>query len=256
MSLKDLTKYLQSHPVIRPLNRRNRTLIIVSDSKGSRLRDCVEDSHPENEIVWKCKGGRNSFQAANFVKENLRHFVGTYGQILLVVWTGTCDLTQFIQQYDYANKYSQSRTRRKRYIDLSNITISDIIWQYQEILSAAAVYGSSVQVVFLECPQYSVEIWNENQGHPNFEIFQSNTKILLEKIEELNKTIQEVNKSNHINAPKFGLDLVKSRKSNRAYTSAKVSFSLLEDGIHPDVVLSQYWLRRIVLNLLIPYCHD
>lgn len=253
MSLKDLTKYIDSHPIIRPLNRRNRTLIIVSDSKGKRLENCVQGSYPENEIVWIAKGGRNSFQAAQFIKENVAHFVHRFGNILLVVWTGTCDLTHFIQQSNYGYRF---HAQRRRYIDLNNIQIGDILCQYQEILYCTSVYGSAVQTIFLECPQYSIEIWNENHHHPNVEIFQSNNKTLQLKIEELNRAIQDLNRSNNVSAPKFGLDLVKSRKSNKSYTSAKISYSLLEDGIHPDIVLSQYWLRRIVLHLLVPYCHD
>ena len=256
MTLKDLTNYLNLHPIVRPLNRKNRTLVVLSDSKGSRLQNCVGTSYPENEIVWKTKGGRNSFQAANFLEENLTDFVELYGPILLVIWTATCDLTQFTQQNTPKFNHYDSRHRRKKYIDLSSISISDIIGQYQRILRFASYYGSDVKVVFLECPQYSIEIWNENQGHPDPESFHSNTEILLRKIEDLNKEIQQLNKTNKICAPKFGLDLLKSRKSNKSYSSTKVSFSLLKDGIHPEVVLSQYWLRRIVLTLLVPHCYD
>ena len=38
MSFKDLVKYLDKHQVERPVNYRDRTLIVVSDSKGSRLQ--------------------------------------------------------------------------------------------------------------------------------------------------------------------------------------------------------------------------
>lgn len=253
MSLKDLRKFLDTHPIARPLNRRNRTLIIVTDSKGKRLENCVQGSYPENEIVWISKGGRNSFQAAQFIKENIAHFVHRYGNILLVVWTGTCDLTCFIQQGNFEHRFYAQRTR---YIDLSNIQIEDIIIQYQEILNCTFVYGSAVQTVFLECPQYSIVNWNENHHHPQFEIFQSNNQTLQLKIEILNKAIQDLNRSNNVSAPKFGLDLVKSRKSNKSYSTTKISYGLLDDGIHPGMVLSQYWLRKIVLHLLVPYCHD
>lgn len=68
----------------------------MSDSKGSRLERCVQNIQLENSKVWKCKGGRNSFQAAQFVKTKLEYYVSKYGNILLVIWTSTCDLTQFI----------------------------------------------------------------------------------------------------------------------------------------------------------------
>lgn len=253
MSLKSLENYLERNPVIQPQTQRNRTLIVVSDSKGSRLQRNVLDIKPENSIVWECKGGRNSFQAAQFVNANLEYYVSKYGNILLVIWTGTCDLTQFIQKSNTESKYSCRR--RKRYIDLSNISTSDILAQYQKIVSAAKVYGSRVQVVFLECPQYSISIWNENQGHPDFGSFKPNTETLNLQIEELNKSICKFNSENNISAPKFGLDLIKSRKSNKSYTSIKVSYSLLSDGIHPGLILSRYWLRRVINCLLLVYCY-
>ena len=116
------------HPIVRPLNRKNRTLIVVSDSKGNRLQNCVGNRYPENEIVWKAKGGRNSFQAANYVENNLRNFVHDYGPIVLVIWTGTCDLTKFSQQSSTFSAH-YSKQRRKRYIELSNISVNNIIQQ-------------------------------------------------------------------------------------------------------------------------------
>lgn len=254
MSLKSLENYLERNPVIQPQTQRNRTLIIVSDSKGSRLERCVKNVEPENSIVWECKGGRNSFQAAQFVKENLEYFVSKYGNILLVIWTGTCDLTHFIHRLK--PEANQQYRIRKRYIDLSSISVVDILAQYQQIISAVKVYASRVKLVFLECPQYSISIWNENQGHPDFESFKSNTEILNSTIEELNKSIRELNSENEIRAPKFGLDLIKSRKSNKSYSSVKVSYSLLSDGIHPGLILSRYWLRRVINSLLIVYCYE
>ena len=76
-----------------------------------------------------------------------------------------------------------------------------------------AVYWPKVKVVFLECPQYSVEIWNQHQYCRNPEIFKDSTSILLDKIEYLNRAIQEVNAANSISAPKFGLDLIKVEKA-------------------------------------------
>ena len=105
-------------------------------------------------------------------------------------------------------------------------------------------------------PTISVEFWNQHQCCRNPEIFKDSTSILLDKIEHLNREIQEVNALNNISAPKFGVDLIKSRKSNKSHSTVKVSFGLLVDGIHPDVTLTKYWLRRLVLHLLIPYCQD
>ena len=84
---------------------------------------CTEYS-TRNSIVWECKGGRNSFQAAQFVKASLEYYVSKYGNILLVIWTGTCDLTQFIRRSK--PEVNQHYRSRKRYIDLSSINVCDI----------------------------------------------------------------------------------------------------------------------------------
>lgn len=243
MSLKYLENYLDKNPVVQPETHRKRTLIVVSDSKGSRLKNTVQQIQPEKSIVWLYKGGRSSFQAADFVTSNLKYFVEEYRELVIAIWVSTCDFTKFT---------SQSR----RYIDLSNVSVEDILTQYQKILSASETYGSSVKIVFLECPQYSISIWNKNKGHPNPDSFNENTEILNSRIQELNQAIRNINSQNGVSAPKFGLDLLKSRKSNRSYTSIKVSYSLLNtDGIHPGWTLSRYWLRRIVHSIC-PLCYN
>ena len=110
------------------------------------------------------------FRQPILLRKNLTSFVELYGPILLVIWTATYDLTQFTQQ-NTPKLNHDSRHRRKKHIDLSSISISDILGQYHRILGFASCYGSDVNVVFLECPQYSIKIWNENQGHPNSESF-------------------------------------------------------------------------------------
>ena len=72
----------------------------------------------------------------------------------------TCDLTKFIESHEGSGPRS---TKRRKCIDLSEATVNDIIRQYDRILSTTAVYTPMVKVVFLECPQYSVEIWNQHQ---------------------------------------------------------------------------------------------
>ena len=61
---------------------------------------------------------------------------------------------------------------------------------------------------------------------------------------------------NSISDPKCGLNLINIYKNNKTHSTVKVSFSLLVDDIHPDVTLPKHWLRRLVLNLIIPHCQD
>ena len=71
------------------------------------------------------------------------------------MWTGTCDFTKKVN----------------RFIDLSSITADEIIGQYQKIFDLKHIYGDRVQVLILECPYYSISVWNSNKGHRNINIF-------------------------------------------------------------------------------------
>ncbi|MCG7878260.1 MAG: hypothetical protein N0C90_18295 [Candidatus Thiodiazotropha endolucinida] len=247
MKLKDFHKFLIENPVPEFKSQKQRTLIVVGDSKGCRLQNIVRNIEPENSIVWKCKGGRTSFQAADYIIHNIKHFVEVYGDIIIAVWTGTCDLTGFQSRSCRYTNHKTFSYKQRKYIDLSNVTVDDVITQYQRIVSVCQSYDSKVKLVFLECPQYSICIWNKTKGDPNYENFKENTEILNERVNALDYSIRQLNETLGLNAPKFGIDLMTSRKSNPSYKSSKVSYSLLSDGIHPDVVLSEYWLRKIVL---------
>lgn len=252
MRAKELQDYLNENQAIEPNTPRTRTLIVVGDSKGCRLQNFVHNIEPERSIVWRCKGGRNSVQAANYIIDNLDYFVETYGQILLLVWTGTCDLTEF-QSVSKSNFVNQSKLRRC--IDLSHNTVEDILVQYRRILDTVQKYGCKVQLAFLEVPQYSICIWNKSKGDPHFENYKTSTDTLNSQIEQLNESIRDINRTYGIKVPLFGIDLYKSKKSNPGYKSYKFSWSLLSDGIHAIPLLSRYWLRRIVLTIC-PRCYE
>lgn len=251
MRAKELQDYLNENPVVEPNTPRTRTLIVVGDSKSCRLQNIVQNIEPEKSIVWRCKGGRNSVQAANYIIDNLDYFVETYGQILLLVWTGTCDLTEF-QSVSKSNLQNQPTPRRC--INLSHNTVGDILVQYRRIIVAVQKYGSKVQLAFLEVPQYSICIWNKCKGDQHFENYKTNTDTLNIQIEQLNESIRDINRTSGIRVPLFGIDLYKSKKSNPGHKSYKFSWSLLSDGIHAIPLLSRYWLRRIVLTIC-PRCY-
>lgn len=247
MSLSDLHKYLSKNPVNVPARPQSRTLLVVSDSKGGYLQRLSLESSIESSIIYYSKGGRTSFQAANLIADNSDHFVSEYGNILIAVWTATCDFTQK-SRANIAQRYS-------KYIALSNTTVNDVVNQFERILSVCRPYGDRVKVVFLECPYYSISIWNSNKGHENSDIFKESDEILKSKIESLNVHIRQLNQTNGLVAPKFSVDLIKRKKSNKVHSIETVSYSLLSDGIHSGIVLSRYWLRRIINTVLTKYCY-
>ena len=60
MSLSQLEKYLRESLVITPTTPQKQTVILVSGSKGNYLKRQTSRIHPEKNIIFESKGGRNS----------------------------------------------------------------------------------------------------------------------------------------------------------------------------------------------------
>lgn len=238
MSIKDLQNYLTKYPVNVPESNHTRRLLIVSDSKGGYLQRLPLESDIESTIIYFSRAGRTSKQAADLIAYNIEHYLHTYGNILIAVWTGTCDFT----------------VKPDRFIRLGNTTVDDIVGQFKRILDLCKPYGNRVKVVFLECPYFSLKIFNSHRGHKHSDSFVESDRQLKLKIDSLNAHIRQLNESNSICAPKFSVDLTKRRKYNKSYKVDTISYSLLKDGIHSGFVLSRYWLRRIINTILAKFC--
>ena len=246
MSLSQLQKYLKENPVTVPSTNQKRTLIIVSDSKGKYLKRCVQNIVPEKNIVFEFKGGRTTKQAVDYICSNIDYYIHRYGSILLVLWTGTCDLTKKVQNKEF---------NRKIIVDLSDTSVEEIVIQYQRFFNLCQSRGDLVKSLLLECPYYSITIWNSFQGHPDSSVFDHSNKVLHEKITELNDKIKCLNSEQGIISPRFSTDMIKCRKLKKSYSTKTVSYSLLLDGIHPGITLSRYWIRRIVIAVIFKYCY-
>lgn len=252
MSLSSLQKYINENPVSLPTGIQDTTVIVVSDSKGLYLRNQVQNIVPERNIIWKSVPGRSSQQAVDYIISNVDYFINRYKKVLLLVWTGTCDLTHKVS---YSTGLCAPNRKYKKYIDLSGTSVDDIIQQYHRVTNLNAIYGNAFRVLILEVPYYSISIWNFSKGHPNSDIYLENDKILHQKITELNLKIKDINQVYGLHAPRFSLDLIRHRKSNKTKSASTVSYSLLlSDGIHPGVTLSKHWIRRLVLTVICKHC--
>ena len=252
MSHRDLENYLERNPVALPESAvQTSTLIVVSDSKGSYLAETINQSYPESTIVWKCLRGHSTKQIKSYIFQNIHQFVKSFGRILIAVWTGTCYLTY--KPYKGCLK-TKARQGSYKYIDLSPVSIEDIIQDYNDIASLKSQYRDLIDFVFLEVPYYQTQKWNTLKAGVVSDASNEVDTILVDKIDHLNRGLQEINKRNGILAPKFALDLLICRK-NKSNKSKKINFDLLsEDGIHPSLILSKYWVRRLALVLLVPFC--
>lgn len=237
MSKRDFVRYLQTRPKFVPDSEQKRKLIVISDSKGFSLEK-YRETDTEKNIYFNSHPGRTTYQAANIVHRNIENYIERYGDITLGIWTFTCDFT---------DKPGQN-------IVLNQTTIDQIITECNRIQSICDSYGNRVKVVFLECPYYSISIWNQTKCGSLREQFIQQDKILEDKIDELNLRLQYLNEQNGISAPRFSLDLKKSRKSNKVYKTGKISFGCLKDGVHPCDELSGYWLVRLVEGIVAKHC--
>ena len=87
------------------------------------------------------------------------------------------------------------------------------------LFSVCRSYGDKVKVVFLECPYYSVSIWNHIKVHKQRDLFKHCDSELKNKIDYLNAQLpglfsylffRTLNESNKISAPLFSVDLKKN----------------------------------------------
>ena len=215
--------------------------VLVSDSKGNYLRchsDIIEEFGYNFEFA--CKGGARFQDQYNWLTRNLPRLVQKYGDLVLYIWLGTCDLTN----------------RRGRFIDLrhsdDNTAVSYIKNQIDKFISYISHYPT-VKFVFLEIPPYSIEHWNRSKGHSHPSSFHQNDLVLTERINLVNDYIREINEKSEVVSPKFRFDLIRNRKSNRRtpYKRVSLNFASYKDGIHPDILLARCWMKRIIARVFI-----
>ena len=235
MSLTKLQKFLNKPEPPTP-NNINYSPILLSDSKGIRLRDQVIANHPVTRHTrWWCDSGASTQRQYLWLKRNLdRQFPNT-GTAWIYVWLGTCDLTQ----------------KDKKYIAIrspeSDTSIETILEYIQKIIDLIKEHPGC-KVTILEIPVYSIVSWNKHSGHKNPEKFTEQDSQLENQIYKLNGQIRQLNTQLGVYSPQFTTDLQYHRKvkkdthpKNRNY----FNFDLYVDGIHPCRTLARYWLRKI-----------
>ncbi|CAC5370325.1 unnamed protein product [Mytilus coruscus] len=234
MSLNKLHKQL-SKPEISPTNTRAYTPVLLSDSKGIKLKNKVFSDHPVTQhIHWWCKGGETFQNRYDWLKANLSSKLTTTGNIWLYVWLGTCNLTQ----------------KDGRYISLrstDNSTVDKCVEYIQKIINLKKEHPSC-KITILEIPIYSISKYNKSLRHPSPEQFESQDKQLEEQVHTLNSYIRNINSALGVYSLQFSTDIQNHRKvkahkhpENRNY----YNFELYSDGLHPGHTLARYWLRKI-----------
>ncbi|MCG8033532.1 MAG: hypothetical protein JAZ03_15335 [Candidatus Thiodiazotropha taylori] len=247
MSSKD-RKYIN-----RPINF-NGTLtkqpLLLSDSKAKYVLDykyLIEDLGYF--IDFQYRGGARFLDLYFWLQRNLHFKVQQYGNLVLYIWLGTCDLTEKKSVFE---KYG-SRKKKITYVDLRHkndeFAIAYVRQQIDKFCQLVSHFPS-VQIVFLEIPCYSIEQYNKHLKAPNPESFHDKDLILTERIGIINDYIRDVNRVSGFNTPRFKRDLIKYRKSEGESQRKSLDFTGYKDGIHPDKWLAGVWMKKIVTHML------
>lgn len=212
----------------------NRKIILFSDSKGRYLQ-------PHKLPIWNIdflhRPGCTLSHGLHWLEQIIHNLVQQHSNIDLCIWLGTCDFTSKVGQH----------------ITLKHHTLEDcfrhVSTQIDRFYRLAAHYHT-VRVVFLEIPPYSLAQWFRAKGLPVSDDLHNQDLELFRRISIVNDFIREKNDRNNVQSPRFKLDLVNARKAAGKCTRRSISFKHYLDGVHPDPLLSQVWLKR-----LIEQCH-
>lgn len=233
MNVAKLQRYLDTpKPSIDNPPRMRLVPIILSDSKGRYLRR--QSTLPlEHDIVW-CdqfnEGGRTSDLGLEWVKSNFEKWGTKYKDFFLFVWLGTCNFC----------------TKNNKYISLKeNISreAAKIISDLRQISELGSAHN--FPVLLLEIPVFCIQEWNRVHGHKSPADFKEQDELLHQSIQVVNEEIRKINLDKGKVSPLFNLDLRRKRKSSSVSSRRYYSFAQYVDGIHPNHLLSKYWLRKI-----------
>ena len=213
--------------------------VIISDSKGRYLQNCVEPNKcPENEILWIWKSGATTFERYLWLKENIDYLISKYHALSVYIFTGTCDLT-IKQQVKVGRK-----SKRSKYVQLRDKCCVSLLERHY-VMIQRLLQRKQVKVTFLHCPYYSLERYNKRKGHPQPSVFKTYDKTLTEYVNSLNIYIDQLNKQMGTYSPKLNEDLRRSRKAKNKRPRYSWNFNMFTDGIHPKPKLAKSWLKSI-----------
>lgn len=173
-----------------------------------------------------------------WLNKNLTNKVNQFGNIVLYIWLGTCDLT-----------FKSGRFIELRH-DRDDIAVAYVTSQIDRFNSFISRFPS-VTPVFLEIPPYSIQEWNRCKGHKEYVNFLSQDLALSERIAVINQYISDLNTKWGVSSPRFKLDLLRYRKEKGEVQRVSLNFKLYKDGIHPDRLLARCWMKRLLSKILV-----
>lgn len=207
----------------------NRNAFLISDSKGKDLKYLKDRKY----VRFFYKGGSQITDSdiQSFAKFQVTKRSNRYPVILF--WFGTCSLTH--------------KNRDGLFVIKDDIdqAVKDTIFEYKAIKQRLLKLNHRAKVLFLECPYFSLSMFNQKRGK-QFKInyFSEQQSKLTNAIDTHNQEIRILNDLN-AKAPNFNNDF--SSRTNRKWRKPKrsIDYSQLRDGCHVGKKLAELWLLRI-----------
>lgn len=227
-----LRKYIAKQPQL-PNGFQYKTAILVSDSKGYTLRNNCQDYNFPLEL-WG-KSGATTRELVNIIEERIHKAIQRHHQIIIYLWSGTCDLT----------------TKKGKYIKLkhhNNTSVKAIIKQYERAISIVNRYDNA-EIKLIDCPILSISQWNKHKGHSLSKTYKVEDFLVTKQIQELNLGIYKLNDRLHKTSIKVSKYYYRGRKRKGGQTRKSVNISInKKDGIHPGKLLSLVITKQILLD--------
>lgn len=208
--------------------RSYRKAFLVSDSKGKDLKFVKGQKF----IRFFYKGGAeitdNDIQS--YAKHQVNSPLNKYP--VLLFWFGTCSFTE---------------KKDNLFVIKENLdqVIVDVIESYKYTKRNLLTQNPRAKICFLECPYYSLWIFNKHRGkevHKTFFIEQQ--RELIRAIDTHNIQVRLLNKAEN-KTPNFNKDFTTRSHRRKRKPRYIVDYSQLRDGCHVGPNLSELWLLRI-----------
>ena len=115
--------------------------------------------------------------------------IDIYTNITLFVWVGTCNLT---------------KKTTDGYIEITskdNSAAYTLIETLKQVYHFVRQFGSSVKLVFIQVPIYSITHYNKYKNHQNPDTFTEQDFLLRQQIDIVNQYIDDTNRILHSYSP-------------------------------------------------------
>ena len=230
-----LSKVRKEYSITRQLNRETRPrkrkdTFIISDSKGRYLAQQLQREHEGLlKIIHKSGATVDNLQ----FKREVTSITNLSCSPIVFIWFGTCEIT------------SKNGCLVELRVNPFEV-VNRLIVKYRYMRSAIQRHNRGAEVIFLNCPYYSIVRWNEMKGCPTHSIdkYRVQDSELTKVIDYFNDKIDRLNRHT---TPKIEQDLVKSsKKRHSSHVKYKNNFNMLTDGIHPGPDLAKLWIERII----------